>query len=78
VLQLATMPSEGITAPDEPLGIQERSSVDSTLIEATLALSPEERLRQNDRTLRMIQELRDGFDARRADDAAVAAGIRSR
>jgi hypothetical protein len=35
--------------------------VDVTLIDATLALTPRERLEQNDRVLRMIAELRDGF-----------------
>lgn len=45
--------------------------VDPTLIDATLALTPEERLRQNDRMLQTIQELRDGFATRRPDDAAV-------
>jgi hypothetical protein len=48
-------------------------AVDLTLIDAALALTPEQRLRQNDRMLRTIQELRDGF-ARRADDAAGQAG----
>jgi hypothetical protein len=35
--------------------------VDVTLIDATLALTPQERLQQNDRALRMIEELRDGL-----------------
>ena len=52
----------------------ERVSVDLTLIDAMLALTPEERLRQNDRMLRTIQELRDGFAATRPDDAARAPG----
>jgi hypothetical protein len=52
----------------------ERVAVDATLIDAMLALSPEERLRQNDRMLRTIQELRDGFAANRPDDAARTAG----
>lgn len=42
--------------------------VDVTLIDAMLELTPEERLRQNDRTLRMIQELRNGFAAVESDD----------
>jgi len=36
---------------------------DPTLIDEMLALTPEERLRQNDRLVRTIQELRDGFAA---------------
>lgn len=47
-----------------------RPSVDATLIQATLALTPEARLLQNDRILRTIKELRDGFAARRPDDSA--------
>ena len=35
--------------------------VDVTLIDASLALTPEERIRQNDRVLAMIEELRHGF-----------------
>ena len=46
--------------------------VDVTLIDATLALTPKERLEQNDRMLQMIAELRDGFA--KADDAAREAG----
>jgi hypothetical protein len=42
--------------------------VDLTLIDAMLALTPEERLRHHDRTLAMIQELRDGLA--RADHPA--------
>ncbi len=52
----------------------ERIAVDPTLVDAMLALTPEERLRQNDRMLRTIQELRDGFAAARPDDVARAAG----
>jgi hypothetical protein len=51
-----------------------RPVVDATLVQATLALTPEARLRQNDRMLRTIQELRDGFAVRRADDPAGKAG----
>lgn len=47
-----------------------RPMVDGTLIDEMLRLTPEERLRQNDRMLRTIWELRDGFAARRADDTA--------
>ena len=47
---------------------------DQTLIDALLELTPEERLRQNDRMLHTIRELRDGFSARRPDDLAGKAG----
>jgi hypothetical protein len=50
--------------------------VDVTLIDATLALTPRERLEQNDRVLQMIEELRDGFA--KADDAARKAGVERR
>jgi hypothetical protein len=49
-------------------------TVDVTLIDSMLALSPEERLRQNDRMIRTIEELRHGFAAARAHDAARQAG----
>jgi hypothetical protein len=55
---------------------EERALVDVTLIDAMLALTPEERLRQNDRMLRTIEGLRHGFAARRADDAGHPAGRR--
>lgn len=51
-----------------------RPLVDGTLIDAMLELSPEERLRQNDRMIRTIQEVRDGFAAKRPDDVAGEAG----
>jgi hypothetical protein len=54
--------------PDSP------GSCDVTLIDAMLALTPEERLRLNDRMVQAIQELRHGFAAVRADDAARSAG----
>jgi hypothetical protein len=60
--------------PERPQPPDDRPLVDGTLIDAMLELTPEERLRQNDRMLRTIQELRDGFAARRADDAAGEAG----
>ena len=49
----------------------EEIAVDLTLVDAALALTPEERLRQNDRMIRTIQELRDALgdwasEARRA------------
>ncbi len=50
--------------------------VDVSLVAATLALTPRERLEQNDRVLQMIEELRDGFA--KADDAARKAGVERR
>jgi hypothetical protein len=35
--------------------------VDVTLVDAMLALTPEQRLEHNDRMLQMIEELRDGL-----------------
>jgi hypothetical protein len=49
-------------------------ALDASLIDAMLALTPEQRLRQNDRMLKTIQELNDGFAARRADDPALPPG----
>jgi hypothetical protein len=37
------------------------AEVDITLIKETLALTPQQRIQQNDRVLRMIEELRDGL-----------------
>jgi hypothetical protein len=54
--------------------VAEGCVVDVTLIDALLEMSPEERLLQNDRMLQTIQELRDGFSARRADDPPREAG----
>lgn len=54
--------------PDADTGA-ERPLVDATLVDAMLALTPEERLRQNDRLLRTIQELEDGFAAAGLDHA---------
>ena len=45
----------------------ESTSVDESLIDAMLALSPEERLRQNDRMVRTVLLLRQGFEAVKAD-----------
>lgn len=60
---------------DEPSSAEQspemdRPFVDVTLIDAMLALTPEERLRQNDRMVRTIQELRNGFAAARPHDPA--------
>ena len=41
---------------DEP-----EPEVDVTLIQETLALTPQQRIQQNDRVLRMIEALRDGL-----------------
>ena len=48
--------------------------VDETLLDTLLAMSPEERLRLNDRMALTIQELRDGFAAAEPDHAARPAG----
>jgi len=40
--------------------------VDESLIDAMLALSPEERLRQNDRMVRTVLLLRQGWEAAKA------------
>jgi hypothetical protein len=50
-------------------------TADVTLIDSMLALSPEERLRQNDRMIRTIEELRHGFAAARAHDTSRQAGV---
>jgi hypothetical protein len=42
--------------------------VDGTLIDEMLRLTPEERLRQNDRMVRTVEELRNGFAAQRAHE----------
>jgi hypothetical protein len=54
-----------------------RPVVDVTLIDEMLALTPEERLRQNDRQARLVMELRDGFARARADQSPRGAGRRS-
>jgi hypothetical protein len=57
------------------LGAAATITVDVTLIDSMLALSPEERLRQNDRMIRTIEELRHGFAAARAHDVARQVGV---
>lgn len=52
--------------------VRSRSGVDSTLVAEMLRLSPEARLRLNDRTIASVQELRRAFAAKRSDDAAVS------
>jgi len=63
----------GSLPPERPAAV-----ADVTLIDAMLALTPEERLRQNDRLVRTIQELRDGFAAAEPHDAARQAGRQRR
>jgi hypothetical protein len=53
------------------LDVSDEYTVDVTLIDAMLALTPEERLLQNDRMIQTIQELRDGLAAREPDDASL-------
>ena len=52
--------------------------VDTSLIDAMLRLTPDERLRQNDRMLRTIKDLRDAFAARRPDHASRETGDQRR
>jgi nitrous oxidase accessory protein NosD len=47
-------------------GTSDSALVDESLIDAMLALSPEERLRQNDRMVRTILLLRQGWEAARS------------
>lgn len=49
---------------------RDQAGVDVTLVDACLALTPEQRLLQNDRVIATIQELRDGFEDSRADQPA--------
>ena len=44
----------------------ESALVDESLIDAMLALNPEERLRQNDRMVRTVLLLRQGFETAKA------------
>jgi hypothetical protein len=61
--------------PDELDGAER---VDTSLIDAMLRLTPEERVRQNDRMLRTIRDLRDAFATHRPDDTAREAGLQRR
>jgi len=47
-------------------GRPDSAAVDESLIDATMALSPEERLRQNDRMMRTVLLLREGWAAAKA------------
>jgi len=48
---------------------RELSKTDPTLVAEMLAMSPEQRLRHNDRSVTSIQELRHAFAAKRAHDS---------
>jgi hypothetical protein len=48
---------------------QPQDAVDESLIDEMLALSPEERLRHNDRMLRTIELLRQGMAEKTGEDA---------
>ena len=48
---------------------QPQDAVDESLIDEMLALSPEERLRHNDRMLRTIELLRQGKAEKTGEDA---------
>lgn len=65
-------------AADPPLGSARPdglgSFVDVTLLDELAALTPEERLRLNDRMIATVLELRNGFAAAGAADAARPAG----
>ena len=47
--------------------VSDAALVDESLIDATMALSPEERLRQNDRMIRTVLLLREGWAAMKAE-----------
>ncbi len=64
--------------PELPSAPRPVGFVDETLLETLLALTPEERLRLNDRMVVTIQELRDGFAAAEPDHAAGPAGRQRR
>ena len=66
---VATAPTAGPAVPDARVEV-----VDATLIDALAPLTPEERLRWNDRMATAVLELRHGFAAAEPDHAAGAAG----
>jgi hypothetical protein len=66
-----TAPVTGPALADPP---PRAALVDESLVDLLLALSPEERLRLNDRMVLTIQELRHGFAADGPDHAARQAG----
>ena len=47
---------------------RDESGVDITLIDEMIRLTPEQRLRQNDRAVQAAEELRHAFAAKRADN----------
>ncbi len=49
--------------------MRERDSADPTLVAEMLRMTPEERLRQNDRAIAAVEELRRAFAARQSHDA---------
>lgn len=62
-------------SPPEHAGASgDRGFVDTTLIDALAPLTPEERLRWNDRMATAVLELRHGFAAAADDDAPGSAG----
>lgn len=62
----------------EASGGEEQVEVDLSLIEAALAMTVEERLRLNDRTIRSIAKLRAGFAKLRAEGVGDAPAGRDR
>lgn len=67
-------PSMRASPPPEAARSAPAGFVDETLVDALLALSPEERLQLNDRTLRTIEELRHGFAAAKSHHASGTPG----
>ena len=61
--------------PEPPAASPLRGVVDETLVDMLLAMSPEERLRLNDRMALTILELRHGFAAAEPDHAARPPGV---
>jgi nitrous oxidase accessory protein NosD len=61
-------------SPPEFEDLDPVGACDVTLVDAMLSLTPEERLRLNDRMVQCIHVLRHGFAAVRPDDAARTAG----
>jgi hypothetical protein len=51
----------------DEIGRTDSAAVDERLIDATMALSPEERLRQNDRMICIVLLLREGWAAAKAE-----------
>ncbi len=49
--------------------VPQPSKTDPTLVSEMLAMSPEQRLRQNDYSVTTIEELRSAFAAKRTHDA---------